>query len=178
MNIRGALVTSVLALGLISSPAYSYVLDDGTDVGGEDTWVATAVGLNSSESSEETWASAQATSFAGNDVVLTFSKKSEPAVFDYTKDGVGVIAFQLYTAPSYFLVKDSKTHVLFKNEASIDWGVFNLSTWFPNKEELQLSHLTEFNGSDVTVPEPGTALLIATGIFGLIASRKRMKKAV
>lgn len=30
--------------------------------------------------------------------------------------------------------------------------------------------------TDVPVPEPGTALLLATGIFGLVASRKRMKK--
>lgn len=42
----------------------------------------------------------------------------------------------------------------------------------------EFSHLSVFiRDRDVVVPEPGTAFLLATGIFGLVAGRKRMKKA-
>ncbi len=182
MYIKGALASIVLALGLISSPAYSYVLG-GTDVGDLDTFVSAKVGMSSGESTEETWASQEASSFEGTDISLVFSGKSDPAGFNYV-DGdpgiAGIVAFQLSTEPSYFLVKDARTHVLFKNVASIDWGVFNLFDYFEGKEGLTLSHLTEFSGGDGDVPvsEPGTALLLAIGIFGLVANRKRMKKSV
>lgn len=52
------------------------------------------------------------------------------------------------------------------------------SSWTVNPDQQALSHVTlwSLNG-DVTVPEPGTAFLLATGIFGLVASRRRMRKA-
>ncbi len=180
MYIKGALASIVLALGLIGSPAYSYVLTDGTDVGDSDTFVATIVGLESSKPSvEETWASGEASEFEGKDITLTFSGKTDPAKFEFVSDSSEIVAFLLETEPTYFLVKDARTHVLFKNVASIDWGVFNLFEYFPGKDGLTLSHLTEFSGGgDVPVSEPGTALLLAIGIFGLVANRKRMKKSV
>lgn len=171
MKIKSALASVVVALGMFGGSAYGYVLSDGTDVGGLDTFVASIVGLSPSNPTKETeWASGE------TGLTLTYSGKTEPADFVYTTSE-GIIAFKLETEPSYFLVKDARTHVLFKNEASIDWGVFNLFDFFENKDELQLSHLTEFTGGDIPVPEPGTALLLATGIFGLVASRKRMKKS-
>ncbi len=179
MYIKGALASIVLALGLIGSPAYSYVLTDGTDVGNSDTFVAKTEGMKSGESTEETWASGEASAFEGKDITLTFSGKTDPAGFEFVSGSSDIVAFLLETEPTYFLVKDSQTHVLFKNVASIDWGVFNLFEYFPGKEGLTLSHLTEFSGGgDVPVSEPGTALLLAIGIFGLVANRKRMKKSV
>lgn len=49
------------------------------------------------------------------------------------------------------------------------------SKWAVDQKQ-ELSHVSIWGG-EFTVPEPGTALLLATGIFGLVASRKRMKKA-
>lgn len=51
------------------------------------------------------------------------------------------------------------------------------SNWTVNQNQA-LSHVSIWGGDyTVPVPEPGTALLLATGIFGLVASRKRLKKA-
>ncbi|WP_152206354.1 PEP-CTERM sorting domain-containing protein [Marinobacter changyiensis] len=176
MYIKNALASIVLALGLASSPAYSYVLTDGTDVGGLDTFIAETTTLaNSSEAVETAWASGEA------GTTLTFSGKTDPAEFQVVQGETSIIAFLLKFNPTYFLVKDAQKHVLFKNEIEIDWGVFNLATYFPSKDpsELELSHLTEFNGNgDVPVSEPATALLLAIGIFGLVANRKRVKKSV
>lgn len=51
------------------------------------------------------------------------------------------------------------------------------SSWTVSEKQA-LSHVTlwSLNG-DVTVPEPGTVFLLATGIFGLVASRRRMRHA-
>lgn len=57
-----------------------------------------------------------------------------------------------------------------------DWKV--LQTQSPGNSDAQaLSHVSLWGKIIAEVPEPGTALLLATGIFGLVASRKQMKKS-
>ena len=163
--------SAITAFGL-SAGASAYTITGGTDVGGLDGYLAQTTGMSSGEATETAWASG----IVGT--TLTFAHKSDPADFFQTLEDPYVVAFELYSSPSYFLVKDARTHVLFKNEANMDWGVFNLLDYFgANKlEELQLSHLTEFNGGGTPVPEPGTLALFGLGLSGLIASRRKLQK--
>lgn len=171
MKIKTMLFGALLAFS-VSGSAFAYTIAGGIDVGGEDTFLAEAIGLNSGAVSETEWASG----IVGTQ--LTFAGKTEPASFIVTEEDAGVIAFQLMTMPSYFLVKDARKHVLFKNEQSMDWGVFDLLNYFgSNKlEDLELSHLTEFNGNTVTVPEPGTLGLLGLGILGLLTVRRKLQR--
>jgi len=60
---------------------------------------------------------------------------------------------------------------LFRNEASLAWGVINLATMAPGYEFdiYKVSHVT-------AVPEPGTMLLLGVGLLGLgIATRKKSR---
>jgi hypothetical protein len=52
----------------------------------------------------------------------------------------------------------------------------SFSSYWSVDQKQALSHVSIWGG-ELTVPEPGTALLFATGVFGLVASRRRMKKS-
>jgi len=170
MKIKTMLFSALLAFS-VSGGAFAYTIAGGTDVGGTDTFIASINGLSpSNPATEADWAS----SVVGT--TLTFAGKSEPASFQVTLEDAGIVAFQLMTTPSYFLLKDARTHVLFKNEPNMDWGVFRLLDYFKDKEDLQLSHLTEFNGGTVTVPEPGTLGLLGLGILGLLTVRRKLQR--
>jgi len=61
---------------------------------------------------------------------------------------------------------------LFQNQASLAWGVINLSTIAPGYEFdiYKVSHVTAISA----VPEPGAMLLLGVGLLGLgIASRRK-----
>lgn len=170
MKIKTMLFSALLAFS-VSGSAFAYTITGGIDVGGEDTFVASITGLSpSNPATETTWASGEA------GVTLTFADKTEPATFQFALDDPGIVVFELMTMPTYFLVKDARTHVLFKNEANTNWGVFRLFDYFDGKEGLELSHLTEFNGGTVTVPEPGTLGLLGLGILGLLTVRRKLQR--
>ncbi|SNC76978.1 PEP-CTERM protein-sorting domain-containing protein [Marinobacter sp. es.048] len=181
MRISHLILPALFVFG-VSGHANAYLIDDGSspdliDVGGLDTFVGQTTTLsNSGQGTETTWASMI------TNTTLTFADKTEDAAF-FIAEGAGnesIVAFKLNTSPSYFLVKDGNAgdgkHVLFKNELNMDWGVFNLLDYFDESKlnELTLSHLTEFEGDSVKVPEPGSLGLFSLGILGLIAARKKL----
>ncbi|EAR11127.1 hypothetical protein MED297_19607 [Reinekea sp. MED297] len=167
---------------------------DFATIGGQDTLLATT-GLSPSNPSIETdWAN----SIIQDDDV-TFTVKT-----DYTDEGDGAFNFysvsgsdDLFafsfasTEPGYFLLKNGSQEVnsaLYQNNTSLDWGVISFSQLWAdgffngNYDEVKLnwfdvvsvSHLTEFNGETVTIPEPATIGLFGLGLFGLgLARRKR-----
>lgn len=170
MKLKQLALAAIFTFGA-SGNAFAYLITGGMDVGGLDTYLGSTTGMGSGESTETTWASG----IAGT--TLTYAGKTDPAEFFIAEGTDSIVAFQLYTSPGYFLVKDSRKHVLFKNEANVDWGVFDLLAYFgANKlSELSLSHLTEFNGNPVKVTEPGTLALLGLGILGLLTTRSRFK---
>lgn len=170
MNTKHLALAILLSVGA-SGNASAYMISGGTDVGGMDTFIGSTMGMSSGEATETSWASG----LVGT--TLTFSGKTDPASFFIAEGTDSIVAFQLYTAPGYYLVKDARKHVLFKNESNVNWGVFNLLSYFGTSKlnELSLSHLTEFNGS-VKVTEPGTLGLLGLGILSLIAAKGRRNR--
>ncbi|GGX59795.1 PEP-CTERM sorting domain-containing protein [Saccharospirillum salsuginis] len=169
-----------LTLGLalafsVSSLSYGYSLADSTDVGSLDTWVASTTQAslgNANPTTEQAWIE----SILGYSV--WYEDKTEDVDLYVTQESSSVVAFGLTSQPSHFVVKDSTHFALFSNNQSMDWGVLDLAEHFGTHklEDLQFSHVTEFNSDSVPVPEPGTSALLAAGVLGLYLSRRRNRR--
>lgn len=173
------LLTIMFTLGIISftNTGWSYMLvSDSTEVGVQDTLLHAANLANSGEATELAW-------------VQSFFPDTE---FTIKQDGLSgaeweqvnfgdLWALPLLSNPDYFLVKTGNTgtytHYLFENLEDLSWAVISLAdvniTGVVGVEKI--SHVSEYGGAPV--PEPGTFLLLGTGLLGLAIYGKRRRNA-
>ena len=173
------LLAVMLTLGILSfaSTGWSYLLvSDSTYVGAQDTLLH-AADLGSS----------------GADVELAWVQSFFPDtnfIFkqtDFTTSGWEKVNFgDLWALPiladaEYFIVKTGNTgtndHFLFENLEELSWAVISLAdvniTGVVSVDKI--SHVTEYGGAPV--PEPGTFLLLGTGLLGLAIYGKRRRNS-
>ncbi len=171
----------VLALCLAGhAPAYTIGL---TDVGRLDKFLmetgavrgdnnGALPGKGSSVSNELAWVNTKL------DPDTTFTSREESVDYFRVDGQRNIFAFQLKYAPAYFVIKNSTNWALYENNASYDWGVFQLSDlqlsrWnLGGSGTLIISHVTEFGR--VEVSEPGALVLLALGVCCLVSARRRM----
>lgn len=98
------------------------------------------------------------------------------------QDGAG-----LTTGPDYFLIKigqgtgatsSNNNTFLFQNNANLQYGFIDLSVLGVN-EVGEVGIISHFGatGSSVSVPEPGTIILMTLGLSGLLVARRRKRAA-
>lgn len=167
-------IGAFLLCTVLSNPAAALTIGE---VGGVDDLMAEANLQNSGDASEEAWVE----SVLGTDVTLEF-KDEEFGRGEWLDVGVGLFALNLDILSDYFLVKvgrggGSEYHwFLFDNIGDLAFAVIDLDEMGFADSRIEnikaVSHVDGFGGTS-QVPEPGTLLLLGSGLLGLGILRRR-----
>lgn len=180
--IKRLLQIGLILSGFASMPCWAILivdvtpgsLIDGADVGSVDLFMAEADKAGN-PADETIWVNSILLGI-GTGVTVQYEVKTEDVMY-FSTDTSDVFAFELVDDSDYFLVKNSTRMALFENLADIDWGVFDTNFLsdamnIPG-DDYTISHVTQFNST--AVPEPGMVGLLAIGLLGMVATRRRMK---
>ena len=162
-------------------------LDNGTNVGGIDTFLAETTDVLSGEAAELAWVNLVLGITAPDTATFTIKTGDVPYYNTNTND---VFAFDATPVSDYFLIKNGNVAALFQNLADFNWGVFDTSLIddaanLPNDpndppEEWVISHVSRFDydggGDDQDIPEPGIISLFGIGLLGFGLSHMRRKR--
>jgi hypothetical protein len=200
--IKQILQIGIILTGFVAMPSWAILINDsaagandGANVGALDTFLAEADKAGNT-AAETIWVNSILAP-----TVATFEIKTENVVYFLTNTA-DTFAFELASSgQDYFLVKNSTRMALFENLADLDWGVFDTNYLSEamklpdfgkvctendgpdcvNDPGFTISHVTQFSGgvtggcTDCTVPEPTVVALLAAGLLGMVAARRRAK---
>ena len=167
----------MMMMMMSTSASAVFIPSTGVDVGQVDELLGTTTSLRALDGScpkgsrpeaEMCWSN----SLTGLDYV--YSGKTA-TVQTYATNVDGVIAFELEYGPGSYIVKNSKDWALFDNLSDFNWGVIDvrkLPTFNLDGEQVTISHVSEFNGGLVEVPEPKPIFLLGIALLSL-----RIRKA-
>lgn len=167
------------SLGILATPLMASTYTVGTtNVGGLDPFIFEDAKVGST-ANEELWVQETLGDLSAEWVI------SKADVIYQSTDTYGIFAFNLYTAPDYFLIKNATRIALFENVADLSWGVFDssvLSSVFNiPSSDIEISHVTEFvvddDGGSIRnnpVPIPAAVWLFGSGLIGLLTVRKKV----
>jgi len=174
-------VLGVMGL-LTAAPAWSVPIDV---VGSIDQLIAQTNLDNSGDTTERAWV-ASVLNLELDDLVYEEKTNVSGANWELvTGTFPGVWAFELSGPVDWFLIKtgnigggQENRHFLFDNLGSLDYAVVRLLdmgiTSVSNISKI--SHVGEFNGPNIQVPEPGSLALFGIGLLGLGLARRKAKR--
>ncbi len=175
MNIKRFISTLLVVIGLGFSAGSSAITM--ADVGGIDPFIDSTTLPNSGDATEEAWVE----SVLGFDVTMSSKYDSDGSDWMLVDGYDDVYALMMETNPAYFLIKigtggtNLDSHYLFQNIFELAWAVVDFSSagidfTIQNIGIDRMSHVDEFNGSDI--PEPLSILLLGLGLLGYNHRRK------
>lgn len=181
-NLMGLIVVLGAMLMSMSASASTITL---AEVGGLDKLIAFSDLGKSSPETEQAWVR----EVLKNDNLVfidkldgdTASEWNWKQVTDGGADIPGVWALAMPDRPDYFLVKTGNVQTsvyrdfLFANNANLGYAVVELAKLgiVSVTNVSKISHVSEFGGTKVS--EPGSMVLLGTGLVGLIALRRNRR---